>query len=310
MAAVRRSSGQASRVVALVSILILALILIACSSAEKGGSSASEAVPPGGVAGAPPAPNSTSGGSASSGASSSGSPAASTTAVPERMVVRNGQIVLQVKDVSASVATITQLAEANGGYVRSEQVYSTQQGDQEVPEGSVTIAVRADSYDAVMGRLRGMGVKVESESSTAQDVTDKYVDLDANLRNLQASEDQLLKLMDKAQTVNDILTVQQQLTTVRGQIQQLQAQKQLLDRQIALSTIQITLHLPATEPSDQVWQPLQTAQQAWKSSLVTIRTFADVLISVVVFSWWIIPIAAIGVFLYRRQRRHPVTTSP
>jgi hypothetical protein len=199
-------------------------------------------------------------------------------------VVKNGQISLQVKDVSTAVTTITQLAEANGGYVRSEQIYSTQEGDQEVPEGSVTIAVRADSYDAVMGRLRAMGIKVESESSTAQDVTDQYVDLDANLRNLQASEDQLLKLMDKAQTVNDILTVQNQLTTVRGQIQQLQAQKQLLDRQIALSTIQITLHLPPTEPSDQVWQPLKTVEQAWKASLVTIRTFADVLISVVVFS--------------------------
>ncbi|HEX5415509.1 MAG TPA: DUF4349 domain-containing protein [Chloroflexota bacterium] len=298
MSAVSRRSVPALRLLGLMSLLVLGLILAACG-AENGGSTA-PTVP---SAGAPAAP--APGAKPQSGSGTTSSATSGSAAAPERMVVRNGQIALQVKDVGGSVAAITQLAEANGGYVRSSQIDTVQRDDQDVPEGRVTIAVRADSYDAVMGRLRGMATKVDSESSTAQDVTDQYVDLDANLRNLQASEDQLLKLMDKAQTVNDILAVQQQLTTVRGQIQQLQAQKQLLDRQIALSTIQVTLQPPPVEPSDQVWQPLQTGQQAWKSSLVTIRVFADVLISVVVFSWWLIPIAALGVFLYRRQRRRP-----
>lgn len=305
MSAVSRPSAPATRLLGLISLLVLALVLAACGAADTGGPAASDAVVPGGAAGAP-APGAK---TASNSGSTSGATASSATA-SERMVIRNGQISLQVTDIRGSAVAISQLATANGGYVRSEQIDTVQRDDQDVPEGQITIAVRADSYDAVMGRLRGMATKVDSESSTAQDVTDKYVDLDANLRNLQASEDQLLKLMDKAQTVNDILAVQNQLTTVRGQIQQLQAQKQLLDRQIALSTIQITLRLPPVEPSDQVWQPLQTAQQAWKSSLVTIRTFADVLISVAVFSWWLIPIAALGVFLYRRQRRHPSPSAP
>ena len=65
----------------------------------------------------------------------------------------------------------------------------------------LTLQVRSDSADSAMSDLRALG-KVTSETSGSQDVTDEYVDLDSNLRNLQASETAILKLMDKATQIS------------------------------------------------------------------------------------------------------------
>ena len=69
-----------------------------------------------------------------------------------------------------------------------------------------------------------------SESTTGQDVTEQYTDLDSQLRNLEASEAQLLELMKQAGTVEEILKVQQELTNTRGQIEQIKGQMQYLEQ--------------------------------------------------------------------------------
>ena len=82
---------------------------------------------------------------------------------------------------------------------------------------------------------------VRSETTSGQDVTEEYVDLNSQLTNLEASETQLLALMDKAGSVEDILKVQEQLTTTTGQIEQIKGRMQYLQQSAALSMISASL---------------------------------------------------------------------
>jgi len=155
----------------------------------------------------------------------------------ERMIVRTGEITLAVEDIPAAIDNITAMADGFGGYVVSSMVWK----ERERLFGTISIRVPAEYFDVAMKALRGLAVDVTSEHSTSKDVTEEYVDLSAKLKNLEATEEQLLRIMEKAETVEDILDVQRELTKTRGEIEQTKARMQYLERTSATSIINIQL---------------------------------------------------------------------
>jgi plastocyanin len=101
--------------------------------------------------------------------------------------------------------------------------------------------VDARQFNDTIQALRNMAVDVKSESTTGEDVTGQYTDLNSRLRNLEASEAQLLDLMKRAGTVPDILEVQRELTNTRGQIEQIKGQMQYLEQSSSLALINASL---------------------------------------------------------------------
>jgi len=228
---------------------------------------------------------------------------ASTSPLPslDRMVMRNAKLTLQVPDVDQAVDRVRQVAQAGGGYVSA----SNTRVEQDRPVADLTLQVRSDALDTTLQALRGLG-KVDGETSTSQDVTEEYVDLDANLRNLQASESAILRLMDRAQRIEDIISLQRELTNVRGQIERIQGRKTYLERRTDMATLSVSLRLPPAEGAITAggFDPLAVARRGWNASLAVLRGTLEVLIVVAAFSWWLVPFVAVGayIFLHRRPR--------
>ena len=101
--------------------------------------------------------------------------------------------------------------------------------------------ISIDSPFSTMTMLRQIAVEVTSETTSSRDVTEEYVDLKARLENLEATEIQLHSIMQKAETVEEILEVQRELSKVRGEIEQVKARMQYLERTSATSLININL---------------------------------------------------------------------
>jgi CheY-like chemotaxis protein len=155
----------------------------------------------------------------------------------ERMVISSAYLTLVVDDVPASIARISALAASYGGYVVSSNV-----GEQQ-NRLYADISFRVDSarFNEALQALRDLATDVRSESTSGEDVTEEYVDLDARLRNLQASEAQLLDLMKQAGTVEEILKVQQELVNTREEIEQIKGRMQYLQESSALAFISVSL---------------------------------------------------------------------
>jgi len=156
----------------------------------------------------------------------------------DRMIIRTGNMYLVVEDVGASMEQITRLAADYDGFVVSSNVW--QERDRMM--ANIAIRVTAEYFEDALRALRGMAVEVRSESTSGQDVTEEYVDLEARLHNLEATKVQLEKLLEKTEEkVTDILEVQRELSRVTGEIEQIKGRMQYLEQSVALSFIQINL---------------------------------------------------------------------
>jgi hypothetical protein len=93
-------------------------------------------------------------------------------------------------------------------------------------------------------------------------VTEEFVDLESRERNLLAAEESLLALYDRAESVEDTLTVEWELTDIRGQIEKVQGRIQYLERRTATSGIVLHLEPVAAAPAERPWSASSVAARA------------------------------------------------
>ncbi len=170
------------------------------------------------------------------------------------LIVRTGQLDLEVPILDDGLAAAGRAVAAAGGYVAASQ----RQGDGERASATVTYRIPADRWESTLTALREVGTKVLAEQTASEEVTSQVVDLGARLANLRATESALQGIMAKAVKIPDVLEVQAQLTEVRGEIEQLTAQKQSLEERAALATLSVSFTLPPVVAVTQVregWDP-------------------------------------------------------
>ena len=162
----------------------------------------------------------------------------------QRIIIRTVDMQLTVPDVAAAVDNVAALAGRSGGWVVSSD-RSARHG------GYISIRVPAGSLDAAIQQLRSLALKVESEISTSQDVTDEYVDIQSRLKGLRATEDRLLEIMLQADDVEDALSVQLELSNLQTRIEQIEGRIKYLEQTSAYSLINVGLRAsPLALPVD------------------------------------------------------------
>lgn len=247
----------------------------------------------------------------------------------DRKIERNSTIDVTVEDVPSTVAKIEAAASAVGGFVSQETITqsppTSDDDESDHHKATVQIRVPAESYGAVINQLRGLAKEITSETTTTTEVTAQYSDLQAQLRNLQATEGQYLNLLTQAANVNDILTVQDRLSSVQGQIEQVQGQIQLLDNLTALATITVNLSpppvaipvatlVPEPEPvvvSEPNWASAAWTD-AWNASKDMLRYLGVAGITAAVVAAWLLIPTVVVVVAWRLvgSGRKPAAPSP
>jgi hypothetical protein len=242
------------------------------------------------------------------GDAASGSAAASSSAEDmARMIVRTVSLSILVDNTDATLAYVTTVIEQYKGYVAESNRWIA---DNQV-FANVTIRVPADSLEAVRAALRSQAIRVESETMSGQDVTEEYVDLGARLRNLEATEKELLALMTEIREnrgkAEDILAVHRELTQIRSEIESLKGRMQYLERSAALATINLTIR-PKESPTPVLerarWSPLVTLSKALRGFVSFLQVMADLLIYLLIFSPVVlVPILVIWLLARAIRRR-------
>ena len=227
----------------------------------------------------------------------------------EQLIIRTVNLTMTVEDTEKTLEELQGLLRGYNGYIAELNKWFV--NDQ--PYAKVTVRVPSASLDEALGLIRKMALRVDSETSSAQDVTEEYVDLQARLRNLEATEKELLALMTEVREnrgkAEEILAIYRELTQIRAQIESLKGRQQYLERMTALATVQMEIRpkaAPQPVTGRTLWNPLVTASNAARGLVSALRFLADLLIYVVILSpIFLIPLAVLWLLvrLLRRKAR-------
>ncbi|MGD8807771.1 MAG: DUF4349 domain-containing protein, partial [Chloroflexota bacterium] len=195
---------------------------------------------------------------------------------------------------------------ALGGWLVSSDLYESSG----YKRGSVTIRIPAERFDDAVAEIKAMALEVRSESTSSQDVTEEYVDLESRLANLEATADRVRGFLDEARNVEDALDVNRELSSLEGDIEVIKGRMQYLSQSAAYSTL--TVNLIPDEISQPVeiggWRPEGVAKDAIETLVSTLQTLADAAIWAGIFCLPLavlagVPLFFIGRAVYRRRRR-------
>jgi hypothetical protein len=185
------------------------------------------------------------------GASAAAGKTAGLAAVPlagGESVIFTASLSLRTRNVQATVARATQLAQSAGGYVSGEHARIVQTGQHASPVVNIQFKVPAAAFQPTLTALGGLGTK-RSETQRAQDVTGTVADVNSRVASAEAAIAQLRKLLTRTGSVGGLLSVQDQINQEEASLEALQSQQRALARETAYATISLTATRTAPAPA-------------------------------------------------------------
>ncbi|HEY8165840.1 MAG TPA: DUF4349 domain-containing protein [Gemmatimonadaceae bacterium] len=157
------------------------------------------------------------------------------------MLIRNGQASIEVEKLDPAIARVRQLAGQLGGYIANSSIAG---GREQVRTATLELKIPAARFDQAVSALGGIG-KVESVTSTAEDVGEEFVDISARVTNAKRLEERLISLLARRTgKLEDVLAVERELARVREEIERYEGRLRYLSSRVAESTLSVTVHEP------------------------------------------------------------------
>jgi hypothetical protein len=204
------------------------------------------------------------------------------------MIIKNGDVRLQVEDTDVAIDRATQVIGDLGGYMISSRVWYQDYFDgietKNYKYATITIGIPVDQFERLLSRLRGLSVKVLDETASGEDVTNQFVDLQSQVTNLEATRDRIKSFLEQAKTVDEALRINQELANVESQIEALKGQMNYLQDRSAFSTITVNFEplLPEMKyeptPTPMAWNPSETFGNSAETLKAAYRGIIDLLI--------------------------------
>jgi roadblock/LC7 domain-containing protein len=207
-----------------------------------------------------------------------------------RRVAYTSEFSLIVLSPIETAEKIRGLAERLGGNLLSSR-YSGSDNNY----ADLTVNVPVAALDQAKTEIRRLALRIETENNAAEDVTKDWVDSDARLHNLKASEQQYLHILKLAGSVQDTLEVTGKLSEIRGQIEQLQAEFAALAKRVATVAISVTLRADADVQVLGVrWRPLYRAKLSLREAVDSLGGYSATMFSIILH----IPVIALWTFTF------------
>ncbi len=191
----------------------------------------------------------------------------------EKRVIKNGNFSLKVADTEAAADKISEIAKSKEGEVFSSNFYERVKGSK---SGDITVKVPVEKFEETMNEIRKIATQVVSESTTGQDVTEQYADLQAQLKNKRSEEQAFVKILDQSGKIEDILKVTKEISRVRGEIERLEGRIKYLESQTDMSVISVYLSEDVEiKPIGEDWRPWQVVKSSVKTLIKNIQNAVD-----------------------------------
>ncbi len=159
-------------------------------------------------------------------------------AATERKLIKNVDMNVETREYDKLLSAVENKVTELGGYIESLDAYngSSYYNYRSTRNANMTIRIPKDRLDDFLNTVSDLG-NVTSRTENVQDVTLTYVDLESHRDALKTEQERLLQLLEQAESVEDIITIEQRLSDVRYQLESMESQLRSYDNQVDYSTV-------------------------------------------------------------------------
>lgn len=163
--------------------------------------------------------------------------AAETVQDQSRKLIKNVDMSVETEEFDQLIYNVEQKVAELGGYVEQSNVYNgSYTSNYRSRSASITARIPAQKLDQFVTDVADQS-NVIRKNESVEDVTLQYVDLDSHKKALQAEQESLLAMLEQAESIEDIITINEQLTDVRYRIESMESQLRTYDNKINYSTV-------------------------------------------------------------------------
>lgn len=244
---------------------------------------------------------------------------ASTTALPaDRKLIRTIHIDAETEDLTTLLEGLTARITELGGYVESKNLRNgSNYGGYIRRNLAMTVRIPAENADAFLENV-SENTNIVSSSENIDDVTLQYVDTESQVKALETEQARLIELLAQAETLEDILKIEDRLTDVRYELERYASYLRTLENQVSYATVNLSItevkeYTPVIQEEPTVWQRIT---EGFSRSIKDISKGAkEFFIWIVVNSpylliWGIISTGAVLLLRKRKVRRMKKSAPP
>ena len=166
-------------------------------------------------------------------------PEVNESATSQRKLIKTVELSVETKDYDNLMVSLEKQIEELGGYIESLGAYNGSYYNSRVNRSAnITARIPADKLDGFVKQI-GEEANVVDRNESVEDVTLQYVDLDSHARMLEEEQERLLELLEVAETIEDIITIEERLSEVKYQLESMKSQLRTFDNKVTYSTVHI-----------------------------------------------------------------------
>ncbi len=158
-----------------------------------------------------------------------------------RKLIRNVSMDVETEQFDELIGQIEEKTKALGGYIEDSYTYNGRSyRSNDTKNANLTIRIPSVKLDEFLSAVSDQS-NVTSKNENVTDVTLQYVDLESHKKALEAEQERLLEMIEQAETVEDMITIESRLSEVRYQLESQESQLRTFDNQIQYSTVYLNI---------------------------------------------------------------------
>ena len=159
----------------------------------------------------------------------------------DRLTIENANLALEIRDYDSWLDALEAQISNYGGSLES---VSSRTLHENVQTGRLVVRIPSQQMNAFVDYVKGSALTVERESRSGRDVSTEFFDLEARITNKIETEKRFREILEKATSVEEVLSVERELSRLREEIDRLQGRKKHLKSRIEMSTVTVEWHEP------------------------------------------------------------------
>ena len=155
-------------------------------------------------------------------------------------IIYSAEAGIETKEYDKTIEAVYAMVEQYGGFLESSSIGGTSYGYNRGRHASFVMRIPSEKFSALTGQLSELG-NVSYCNTYSENITTEYIDVQSRLESYRIQEERLLAMLEKAELLEDMLTIEAHLADVRYNIETYTSQMNYMDSQVSYSTVHLNV---------------------------------------------------------------------